>query len=307
MESLSSIECFVRSAEDGSFSAAARRLGLTPAAVSKSIAKLETRLSVLLFQRSTRRLTLTESGERFLREVSAGLTTIQTAVSNLASADAQPAGTLRVSLSPAFGRDYILPLLGQFLARYPAIIADFCLESRQVDLVAEGFDAAIGGGIELSSGVVARELARAQVVVAAAPAYLARRRAPKTPAELATHDCIARRSPQSGRLRPWSLSSRLGEQTSVELTPRIILSDADAVCHAAQLGLGVAMIPMPYALPHLRRGTLVRLLPDWCSDIGTLSIYFRQSRPLPKKTRAFVDFVVAEFRRQKLAAQLMAD
>ena len=136
MERLSSIESFVRSAEAGSFSAAARRLGLTPAAVSKNVAALEASLGVRLFQRTTRSLTLTESGESFLKEVSDGLATIQSAVANLGRGDGTPAGTLKVSMSVMFGLDYILPLLGDFLGKYPHIVPDWHFDNRPVDLVA---------------------------------------------------------------------------------------------------------------------------------------------------------------------------
>ena len=169
MEPLSHLESFVQSAEAGSFSAGARRLGLTPAAVSKNVARLEASLGVRLFQRSTRRLTLTETGEGFLRQVSGGLALVQDALASVATVGGQPAGTLKVSMGQAFGRAYVVPLLGEFLARYPAIVPDWHFDNRQVDLIGEGFDAAIGGGIELAPGLVARELARVHVVAVASP------------------------------------------------------------------------------------------------------------------------------------------
>eukprot|EP01038_Epipyxis_sp_PR26KG_P018057 gene18057-25323_t len=169
MEPLNHLESFVQSAEGGSFSAAARRLGLTPAAVSKNVARLEVRLGVRLFQRSTRRLTLTEGGERFLAQIGGALATLQEAVAGIDKDDGQPAGTLKVSMGQAFGREHVLPMLGDFLARYPAIQPDWHFDNQQVDLVGEGFDAAIGGGIELPAGLVARELSRIHVVAVAAP------------------------------------------------------------------------------------------------------------------------------------------
>jgi len=167
MEAFSSIECFVRSAEVGSFAEAARRLGLTPAAVGKSVAKLETRVGVRLFQRSTRRLTLTEAGRLFLAEVADSLQTIQNAVSTLADAQGRPAGTLKVSMGTVFGGLYIVPMLGAFLRRYPDIHPDWHFDNRQVDLIGQGFDAAIGGGFELPQGVVARRLSPAHRVLVA--------------------------------------------------------------------------------------------------------------------------------------------
>ncbi|MDB6061395.1 MAG: LysR family transcriptional regulator [Verrucomicrobiaceae bacterium] len=303
METLNSIECFVRSAEAGSFSEAARRLSLTAAAVGKNIAKLEKNLGVRLFHRSTRQLTLTEAGERFLNEVSGGLSTIQTAVANLASADGQPAGTLKVSMGASFGRLYLVPLLGEFLGRYPAIVPDWHFDNRQVDLIGEGFDAAIGGGIDLPPGVIARQLTPAYRVLVAARAYLDRKPTLKTPADLSKHDGILIRSPQSGRISALPLRNRGHKQVALELPMKMAMSDPDAACLAAAAGLGVALVAMPQALPYLNSGAVLRVLPDWYVDAGTISIYFAAHKLLPAKTRAFVDFVVAQFREQKWAEQ----
>ena len=154
METLANLESFVRSAETGGFSAAARRLSLTPAAVSRNVAMLERNLGVRLFHRSTRKLTLTEAGERFLHAIRGNLEELQASIASVATDRGEPAGVLKVSMGLTFGIDYILPLLPEFLQRYPKVRPDWQFESRQVDLIAEGFDAAIGGGIELAPGVV---------------------------------------------------------------------------------------------------------------------------------------------------------
>jgi DNA-binding transcriptional LysR family regulator len=306
METMTSIECFVAAADAGSFSAAARRLGLTSAAVGKNVARLESNLGVRLFQRSTRKLTLTEAGERFLREVGGGLETIRNAVANLASAGGQPAGTLKVSMGTGFGREYVVPLLGEFLRRYPAITPDWHFDNRPVDLISEGFDAAIGGGIELSPGVVARELAPAHRVLLAAPAYLDGAPPLRTPADLPQHEGILIRSPQTGRIRPWTLRDRAGEQAPVALQVKMTMSDPNVACEIAEMGLGVTLVSMPHALVYLERGTLVRVLPDWYVDGGMLSLYFTATRLLPAKTRVFVDFLVESFRSRKLAERFSA-
>lgn len=300
MQTLGAIECFVRSAEAGSFSEAARRLGLTAAAVSKNVARLEASLGVRLFHRSTRQLALSEAGELFLGEVRDGLTTIQSAVANLASVDGQPAGTLKVSMGASFGREYMLPLLGEFLRRYPMIVPDWHFDNRQVDLIAEGFDAAIGGGIELPPGVIARQLAPAARVLVASPDYLGARKAITSPADLPLHDGILIRSPQTGRIGSQPLRNRDNDQASVDLRLKMAMSDPEAACLAAAAGLGIALVAMPQALPYLERGAVVRVLPDWHVDAGTISIYFAAHRLLPAKTRAFVDFVVDHFRMLKL-------
>ena len=305
MEPLNHLESFVQSAEGGSFSAAARRLGLTPAAVSKNVARLEARLGVRLFQRSTRRLTLTEGGERFLAQIGGPLATLQDAVAGLAKDDGQPSGTLKVSMGQAFGREYVLPMMGDFLARYPAILPDWYFDNQQVDLVGEGFDAAIGGGIELSPGMVARELSRIHVVAVASPAYLAGRELPGQPADLAQLDALLRRSSPTGRLRSWTLQHAGGRQATVELPrPRAIFNDPEAIAHAALMGLGVAMLPMPFVERGLRSGELVRLLPEWHFDAGVVWLYYPSKKLLPPKTRAFVDFVLERFRRERFAERM---
>ena len=287
---------FVQTAEHGSFSAAARVLGLTPAGVSKNVARLEADLGARLFQRTSRRLALTESGERFLRRVGEPLASLQAAVAAAGDADEAPAGTLKLSMGQAFGRSFVLPLLGDFLSRYPRVLPDLHFENRQVDMVGEGFDAAIGGGFALAPGVIARELAPVHIVAVASPRYMAGRALPRSPGDLAALDGIMRRSTPTGRVRPWTLGSRRAEEQAVPCQPRLVLSDPEAVAQAARLGLGVALLPMPFAFASLRSGELVRLLPGWYSDAGPLSLYYPTKTLLPAKTRVFVDYILERFR-----------
>ncbi len=306
MHTLVGLESFVRAAESGSFSAGARRLGLTPAAVSKNVARLEALLGVRLFQRSTRKLVLTEAGEGFLAAVRGGLETVRGAIASVSSAGGQPAGVLKISMAPGFGLDYLVPLLKGFVERYPAVVPDWHFDNRQVDLIAEGFDAAVGGGVELTPGIVARELARAHVIAVASPAYLARAGKPKAPADLQRHDGIVMRSSLSGRIRTWGLRNSAGEQATVEMRPRVILTEPDAITRAALMGLGVGFVAVPHALPHLKSRALRRVLPDWHADAGPISLYFPAPKLMPAKTRVFVDFLVAEFRRLDLARKFLA-
>ena len=310
METLSGILSFVRSAEAGSFSAAARRLSLTPAAVSKNVAKLETDLGVRLFLRSTRSLALTEAGEQFLNEVSAGVATVQGAIANVSQATPDPTGTLKVSLSPAFGLDYLLPVLREFRARYPAVLPDWHFDNRSADLLADRFDAAIGRGIELAPGMVARELAPVHIIAVASPDYVKKtwkgKQRPTVPADLAGMDGIALRSLQTERIRTWSLRNPAGNQATVELQPRVMLNDAGAVCRSAAMGMGIALVATPHALHGLERGELVRLLPDWYADIGPLCLYVPGQKLLPAKTRAFVEVITQHFHQQKLAQRFSA-
>jgi DNA-binding transcriptional LysR family regulator len=278
--------------------------------VGKNVARLEASLGIRLFQRSTRSLRLTEAGTRFLAEVSGSLATIQSAVANLADAEGQAAGILKVSMGNAFGREYIVPLLSDFLAQHPAIVPDWHFDNRQIDLIAEGFDAAIGGGFELPPGLVARELAPAHIVLLASKAYLADHPAITHPEQLKQHAGIFIRSPQTGRIRPWALingkDASHKEQMPINMQIRMIMSDPAAALEAAEQDLGIAVTSMPNALPYLANKRLVRVLPDWYADAGALSLYFSAQKLLPAKSRAFIDFVVSHFRKHKLAERFRA-
>ncbi|WP_144637663.1 LysR family transcriptional regulator [Bordetella genomosp. 13] len=301
MEALNLLESFVQAADTGSFSAAARRLGLTPAAVSKNVARLESHLGLRLFQRSTRRLMLTQGGEQFLRQVSDPYATLRDAFAGAAQEADNPTGMLKVSMGVAFGREHLLPLLNDFLARYPAIVPDWHFDNRAVDLIRDGFDAAVGGGIELTEGVVARELARVHVVVTASPAYMRGRPTPRHPSDLAELDGITRRSASTGRVRAWTLRSADGDEAQAVHRTRAIFDDPEAMAHAAIQGLGIALLPMSHAAPGLASGALLRLLPGWYADIGPLSLYYPNKTLLPARTRVFIEFVIDAFRTRGLA------
>ena len=300
METLANLESFVRSAETGGFSAAGRRLALTPAAVSRNVAMLERNLGVRLFHRSTRKLTLTEAGERFLVAIRGNLEGLQASIAS-ATDTGEPAGVLKVSMGLTFGVDYIVPLLPEFLKRHPKVRPDWQFESRQVDLIAEGFDAAIGGGIELAPGVVSRTLAPLHIIAVASPNYLKGRTPPTDPSGLAAFDGIIMRSMRTGKVRERIMRNATGDEMAVPQKATIAFDDPEAMCRAALLGLGVTLIAVPYALPHLETGSLVRLVPQWYSDGGPISIYYATRTLLPVKTRLFVDFVIEAFRRQRLA------
>ncbi|MBB3409885.1 DNA-binding transcriptional LysR family regulator [Rhizobium sp. BK316] len=301
MESLANLESFVRSAELGGFSAAARRLGLTPAAVSRNVAALEANLKLRLFHRSTRSLTLTEAGERFLLSVRDHLEGLQGAIAEISNEHAEPAGVLKVSLPPGLGTGYILPMLPDFMKRYPLVQPEWMFENRQVDLIGEGYDAAIGGGFELASGVVARPLAPAHLVAVASPAYMQGRVPPVDPAGLAGLDGIVMKSINTGRIPLRQMRNAAGEEQPVDLAAKIVVNDPAAMRGAALLGLGVTLLSKPDALAHLDSGELIRLVPSWYVDTGPISIYYANKRLLPLKTRVFIDFVIEGFQRQRLA------
>lgn len=304
METLANLESFVRSAETGSFSAAGRRLALTPAAVSRNVAMLERNLGVRLFQRSTRKLTLTEAGERFLASIGGNLDALQAAIAAMSNQHGEPAGVLKVSLAPSFGMAYVLPLLPDFLKRYPAIRPEWHFENRAIDLIAEGFDAAIGGGFELTPGLVSRALAPAHVVAVASPAYLRERTLPADPSMLNVMDGIVMRSGRTGRTRQWTMRDAAGNEVAATMPERIVVSDPAAMREAALLGLGVTLLAVPDVLPWIERGELVRLLPRWYADAGAISLYYPTRTLIPTKTRVFIEYVVEAFRQMQMAERL---
>lgn len=302
METLSTVEAFVRSAEHGSFSAAARKLALTPAAVSKSVAKLEDSLGVRLFQRTTRKLTLTEAGEHLLTDASRGLSTLQEALERASGERHEPAGTLKVSLAPAVGRKFVMPILGEYLKACPRVTPDWHFENRQVELIAEGYDVAVGAGLELSAGLVARELARVHIVAVASKAYVKKHGAPQTPAELAGHDVIGFRSVRTGKLRVWPFRNARGDEVLLDPKPRLVLTEVEAMSRAVLDDLGVALLPTTEVLGE----SMVRVMPGWYADAGPLQVYFSSQRLLPARTRVFVDLLVAHFKREKYAQRFSA-
>jgi DNA-binding transcriptional LysR family regulator len=290
------LDAFIAAADEGSFSAAARRLGLTPAAVSKSVNRLEVRLGVRLFQRSTRSLALTTDGERLYGQVRLPWSEIGDALTDLSQGAGKPAGTLKVSLAYTVGRQYFVPMLEEFSRRYPDVVPDLYFDNRQVDLIADGFDVGIGGGI-------ARELARVDIVLAASPAYLKAHAAPESPADLTRHRGLLRRSLSSGRLVPWTLKHRSGKEVVASVRPVAVLDDPEAIARAAACGMGIAMLPLPHALPLLDSGELVRVLPDWHAETRPLSIYYSSRKLVPAKVRVFVDYMVEQFRASGHAAR----
>lgn len=301
MESLANLEAFARSAEASSFSGAARRLSLTPAAVSRNVAMLERNLGIRLFHRSTRKLTLTEAGEAFLAGIRDNLEALQNAIAGASQAKGEPAGLLKVSMSLSFGLEYVLPILPAFLERYPEVRPDWRFESRKVDLVAEGFDAAIGGGFDLTPGLVATTLGPAHVIAVAAPGYLAGRAPPAQPSDLADHEGIVMRSTNSGRIRHWMMQNADGLEEAAMPRETVVMSDAAPMRDAALLGMGVALIAVSDVLPHLESGALLRLLPRWYADAGSISLYYAGRAQQPLKTRAFINFLTEHFRRERLA------
>ncbi len=244
-------------------------------------------------------------GERLYAETAAPARALEQALATLTDDSEAPAGTLRVSVAPGFARQHILPLMPEFLKRYPALRLDWSFENRRVDLVKEGFDAAIGAGIGTDANVVARALMPLKLLTVAAPSYLALHGTPVTLSDLARHDCIRLRSATSGRLRDWTFLVG-DEMVTVPVDGRIVVTDLDAIGEAALAGMGLARLSAHQVLPYLDDGRLVRVLDDFRSPPNAIQVYYAHYRLTPPKVRAFVEFLSTSMANSELRARIDA-
>lgn len=294
MRNLQGMQSFVEAARAGGISAAARKLDLTPAAVSKNVLRLERELGVRLFNRSTRRLRLTAEGEVFFQRAEAVLRDLDAAVAEVGKAVEAPAGKVRISVGAAFGRRWVMPLLPSLLAAHPDLQVEVDLENRQVDLVAEGFDIGIRGGIVRDSSLIARRICGLPLVLVASPDYLDRRGVPGEVAELDGHDCIAVRF-VSGAMPVWQF--RVGDAV-VEHTPsaRLVVTEPEAVVELALAGAGIAQAGLHHVLPYLQAGRLQILLPEqhW-PGTREIILHYPHRQYLAPRVRVTVDHLLAHF------------
>jgi len=291
MDTLKALMVFMTTAENGSFSDAARKLGVSPAAVSQSIARLEQELEVRLFNRTTRQLTLTEDGRRFYAQCRGPVNNLDSAINQLKASRDEPAGHLRISLPNAFGRRFILPLMEEFCARYPKIRVFFGMDDHFSDLIEDGYDVGVRVGMMPDSRMVARHLAHIPQYVVAAPSYWEAHGKPRIPEDLSSHDCINFQFPTSGRLYKWEFE-RDGERIPLEVSGTYTANDVDGVRELARLGLGVAQLPGHEILGDVRSGKLEVVLTDFVSMERSIYICFPHRDHIAPRTRVFVDFVV---------------
>ncbi|MFK3647817.1 LysR family transcriptional regulator [Lysobacter enzymogenes] len=290
---LQQIEAFAAVAEHGGFAAAARALGRDGSVVSRRIDALEARLGVRLLSRTTRRVTLTEVGATYLQRVRTILGELSAADTEAAEAAAAPQGLLRLALPAAFAQRWIAPWLADFLAAYPKLQLELSHSDRFVDLVADGFDAAVRIGELADSGLVARRLAGFETMLCAAPSYLARCGAPQRPDELRQHACLG--MPKARFWPDWKLIK--GRQRSVQRIDAAIVSDeGEGLLAACVQGAGILPAPEWLIGRELADGRLVRVLPQWRADYdGAIHVVLPPGRLVPAKTRAFVDRLAQEF------------
>jgi DNA-binding transcriptional LysR family regulator len=287
----------VQVADSGSFTAAAKTLDLTSAAVSKNVAKLEALLKVRLFNRTTRRLSLTEEGKAFIADARAGLGVLDDAARNAAQG-LKPQGMVRINCPVGFGRNYILPALPYFYRNYPDVQLDLHLNDQAVDLVGQGFDIGIRGGSQPPDGMVARKIFDISVIVVASPAYLAARGTPVRSAELAGHDLIKVKF-LNGRTMPWVFNEPInGVDHAVTFNgqAKLLVSDPDVAVEAALSHLGITHVGSYHAYEGLKRGDLVEVLPAQRAASGiSMSMFYPHRTGLAPRVRVTVDYLLGHF------------
>ena len=297
MKQLQGLLAFIEIADAGSLAAAAQRLAVTPAAVSKNLLRLEEQLGVRLVQRSTRRMRLTAEGAGFLDKARAALRALDEAVAEVSQSSVAPSGRVRVSVGIAFGRHWVLPALPALAAAYPQLRIEVDLDNRPVDLVAEGYDIGIRGGRVEGSSQNARRIGALPVALVASPAYLKRAGVPQSPADIARHRCVQTRF-SDGSLSRWQFRTG-GKRRAVQIEPEasLVLSDSEATADLALAGAGIAQVGLYHALPYLRSGRLKLVLAD-CHDPGEREfvLHYPHRRYLAPRVRVVVDALLAHFR-----------
>lgn len=283
---------FVLAAQELSFSAVARRLRVTPAAVSKSVRTLEHGLGTRLFHRSTHALTMTDEGERLSRRVGPLLEAVGEALVDATNLPDTPRGVLRVSVPYGIGKDHLLPLLPDFRRRYPEVELDLRFEDRLVDLVTEGIDVSMGVRMDPNPGLIGKRVSSTRLVVLASPQFIEEHGAPRHPTDLSRFPCICYRIPETGRLFPWQFSDPdSGKTFALDPSPAMSASGQEIVAELAVAHHGFGLLGLISAQRYLRAGTLVQVLADYAYELPPMMIYYTSRRDLPSRVRVFIDFV----------------
>lgn len=292
-------EVFIRVVEEGSLTAASRRLDVTTSYASKLVTRLEERLGVPLLIRTTRKLTLTEAGRAYYEACAEVLQTLDAAEAMVSDLQSTLRGRLRVTLPTGFGIQFMLGMLAEFKSLHPDVTLELVFLDRQVDLIAEGYDVAIRAGDLGDPRLITRKLATTERVVCGSPAYLERAGAPASPDELARHECIQ----YAYHAAPGRWKMRSGEvEAEVEVSGRMVANNSHMLLEAAVQGHGLIFVPSFHVADELRAGRLRRALPAWNWPMGVHAVYPPTAR-VPHKVRVFIDFMLDRLRDPPWAAK----
>jgi DNA-binding transcriptional LysR family regulator len=292
MDTLKNMRMFVRVVEAGGFTAAATGFNLSAGQVSRAVTELEAHLHARLLNRSTRHLGLTEAGRRYLRHCYQILASIDQAEAEASNAHVLPSGRLRVHATTSFGQHYVTPAVLRYQALFPQVSVDLTLSQHVPDLIEEGYDVSIQPGItELpDSGLVTTRIGRSYNILCASPSYLAQHGLPAKVADLAHHACMRTSSPVFSQSR-WNLDGPNGMET-FELGPsHFQVNVAEAMALAIREGRGIGALPLWTAMPWLRDGTLMRVLPTYRMHEMHIRVLYISREYLDAKIRSWVDFL----------------
>ncbi|MBS0216141.1 MAG: LysR family transcriptional regulator [Proteobacteria bacterium] len=294
MTRISDLDLFLHVLDQGSISAAARSLGLSAAVASQRLKRLEDELGVRLFHRTTRRLHPTPEGLALAQQGRPLVEELESLGASLREGASEVSGTLRVTLSATFGRLYVSPVLPEFMARHPRLRLRLHLTDQSVDLVSEGYDLAIRIGALQDSTLAARRIASNRRVVCASPDYLARRGEPRTPQELADHDCLLLFG-RDGAHDLWRFAGPDGADATVRVRGRFESDLGEFIRDAGLAGEGIATFSVWHVIDDLRAGRMRVILPDYQLPVTAISAVTPHRRTTPPRVRAFVDFLGEKF------------
>jgi DNA-binding transcriptional LysR family regulator len=288
---LADLIAFIAVADNLSFRAAAVRLGITPSALSHTVRQLEERLGVRLLHRTTRSVSLTDSGRRLLERLRPAMAEITSALDDLNGERTRPFGRLRIYSTHLAAAAVIAPVWARFLSTYPDVHLELILDEASTDIVAQGFDAGIGSKDRAAADMVAvRVMAPMRVAVVGAPEYFAPRPLPRTPDDLAQHDCVQYRRSSNESPFEW-VFERGGRSRRISVAGRLMVNDPQMYVRAAVDGLGIVYTIEPLAEPFLRSGQLVRVLEDWSPSFEGMFLYYPGHRQVPAPLRALIEMI----------------
>lgn len=293
MDRFQALSAFAKVVETGGFARAADRLDLSVSAVSRQVAELEAHLGVRLLNRTTRRLSLTESGQAFYERCVQLLADLEEAEEAVTASAVVPRGTLRLTASISFGVAYVAPAIADFLLRHPQLRFDVELSDRAVDIVDEGIDLAIRIGDIGSHALISRRIGVSQLVCCAAPAYLARHPAPGTPEDLAAHPCLTYEYSSIGNL--WRFVDAEQRAHDVRVTGPAHANNGAMLAALAVAGAGINLEPDFIVATDVRGGRLIPLLPGYTPPTINISAAYPSRRHLSAKVRTFIDFLALRF------------
>ncbi|CAM2905984.1 LysR family transcriptional regulator [Vibrio mytili] len=298
MKSLpSQLPIFIQVAKYGSFAKAARALGISAPAVSKAITKLEEEWQVKLFFRSSHSLSLTRIGQQLADELAPSMASIQSTIEQLSDKTKNTSGTIKINLpASSIGQEYILPLVMEFMQRYPQISCDLHFDDRNVDLVEHGFDLGIGTSINQDSRLIARPLTSQSVGIYAASSYLSTHGTPNTIEELTQHQCLPVRSLTTGRFHHWRIKEG-NDAKLYEPQGKLIMNNFAAAQKAIVAGAGIAMLGSWMFKKELEDGTVRPILEAFWGEPITIWVYYSSKQYMPNRVRLLIDYLVENIKR----------